>query len=69
MGREMSLGVARDALAARGGVPALSCPLAPVCLPLLCCLICGACFAVRCHCVTAGWGATEVYWMLRLGAV
>ena len=36
MGRAMSLGVARDALAARGGVPALSCPLlAPVALALL----------------------------------
>ena len=33
--REMSLGVVRVALAARGGVPALSCPLAPVALALL----------------------------------
>ena len=32
-------------------------------------LLCSACSAVRCYCMTAGWGATEVYWMLRPGAL
>ena len=36
---------------------------------LLLCLPCSACFAVCCYCMTAGWGATEVYWMLRPGAL
>ena len=38
-------------------------------LRLLCCLLCSACFAVCCYCMTAGWGATEVHWMLRPGAL
>ena len=43
---------------------------AVVCCLLLLCLNCGACFAVRrCYCMTAGWGTTEVYWVLRPGAL
>ena len=38
-------------------------------LRLMCCLLCGACLAVHCYCMTAGWGATEVFRMLRPSAV
>ena len=34
------------------------------CLVLRCCFFC-----VCCYYMTAGWGAIEVYWMLRPGAV
>ena len=27
---------------------------------LLCCLLCSACFAACCYCMTSGWGETEV---------
>ena len=45
------------------------CPCRPRRLRLLCCLLCSACFAVCCYCMTAGRGATEVYSMLHPGAL
>ena len=63
-------------LAARGGVPVLSLSFRP---PFLvscgrgagcAAAACAVCFALLAllfavNCMTAGWGATEVYWMLR----
>ena len=49
--------------------PPLFCPSPPVsarCLGsgvlrwLLCCLLCSACFAACCYCMTVGWSETEV---------